>query len=227
MTKAPEADSRVAGAIGVWFVVAISVLTYALLWCGWVLRWPVLIQSDNAVLQPLASYGAIHPGWVSMWDLLCRVFTPGLWRLLLLIPIGWLLWRRRVREAVFLALTVEGSALVLLLAKGLADRPRPSTALVHATGTSFPSGHAFGTAAMGLAILITVWPRLSHRSRVWLTGCCGALILAVGLGRVILNVHHPSDVVAGWALALPYLMLCRWLTDRPWSRSQPWTRIVR
>jgi membrane-associated phospholipid phosphatase len=49
---------------------------------------------------------------------------------------------------------------------------------------------------------------VSPRARRWLLVAGIALIVAIGAGRVVLNVHHPSDVLAGWALGYAYFVLC-------------------
>lgn len=184
------------------------VLIYLLLWLGWAQQWNIVTALDDALLDPAARYGRAHPGWVHGWDALCTIFTPTVWRVVLLVPIGWLLWRRQLRAALFLLVTVEGSALVLSLAKWAAGRSRPESALVHAAGSSFPSGHALGMLVIVTAVLIAAWPRLRPGVVRQLSLAAGVLvILSVGVGRVILNVHHPSDVLAGWALGAALLLL--------------------
>lgn len=66
-----------------------------------------------------------------------------------------------------------------------------------------------------LAILTVLWPRLAGL-RIPLAVIGAVLIVMVGVGRVVLNVHHPSDVVAGWALGYVYYLLCvRLVSPRP------------
>jgi len=59
-----------------------------------------------------------------------------------------------------------------------------------------------------LALLTVAWPYTGRRLRTPLAVLGAALIASVGLLRVVLNVHHPSDVVAGWALGFLYYLLC-------------------
>ena len=116
--------------------------------------------------------------------------------------------RRRVRVAVFLIVAVELSGLVTEIAKALAERPRPDTAFVDAYGLSFPSGHALGVTAAVLALYVVARPVLRPRWRPWTLGAAVLLIVVMGVGRVVLNVHHPSDVLAGWALGYAYFAAC-------------------
>ncbi len=59
-----------------------------------------------------------------------------------------------------------------------------------------------------LALGALLWPRVGPSMRVPLIAGGAALIFVVGLSRVVLNVHHPSDAVAGWAPGLLYYLLC-------------------
>ncbi|WP_308170422.1 phosphatase PAP2 family protein [[Mycobacterium] fortunisiensis] len=185
-----------------------ALAVYAALWIGYGAGWVWLADLDAAGLAGPYRYGAAHPGWVTGWDVFCTVFGSFAFRLLVLVLIVVAAIRRRGsgRIALFLVLTVELSALTTEFAKFLADRPRPATALVHAMGTSFPSGHALGVLVAVLALLAVVAPTLSPRARSWWVAAGVLLVVAIGVGRVVLNVHHPSDVVAGWALGYAWFV---------------------
>lgn len=118
----------------------------------------------------------------------------------------WLVGRRSA--AALLSITLAGAALLNFVLKVFFHRQRPvpyfDTPLPHSY--SFPSGHAlisfclFGT----LAALIT--PHLQHRARrviVWTSSV--TLILLIGLSRIYLGVHYPTDVIAGYAAALVWV----------------------
>lgn len=174
-------------------------------------RWEWMDSADWALLGPLYRYGVAHPGWVAAWDVLCTVFHPAVFRVIALIWIGYLLMGRtpdRYRMALFLALTVEFSALIVTFAKAVVARLRPATALVTEHSSSFPSGHALGTAAAVTAMLIAAAPWLRGRRRTVFIVIGVVIVMAVGLGRVVLNVHHPSDVLAGWALGYLWVLVC-------------------
>ena len=59
-----------------------------------------------------------------------------------------------------------------------------------------------------LALVTLVLPLVRRPLRVWLIVFGAVVVLAIGLGRVVLNVHHPSDVVAGWALGYVWFVVC-------------------
>lgn len=200
---------------------ALAAAVFLLALAGVLARWQWMDSADWAVLDPLYRYGVAHPGWVHGWDVLCTVFHPAVFRLIALIWIVYLLiggaqrrgmdqGRRRdnYRLALFLALTVEFSALIVVFTKAVVSRPRPSTALVAESSLSFPSGHALGTAVAVTAMLFAASPQLRGRWRPWSIGIGVLIVVAVGVGRVVLNVHHPSDVLAGWALGYLWVLVC-------------------
>ena len=203
-----------------WLVLTtlVAVAVYVVAWIGWSSEWAWVVEGDGAALDATHRFGLAHPGWVTFWNLLCSVFSPLAFRVVVLGLIAWAMMRRRWRLAVFLFFSVELAGVVTELAKGVADRPRPATALVYASSTSFPSGHALGTMAAVLALLVVGLPLVRRSRRGWLIGVgiaiASAIVVAVGVGRVMLSVHNPSDVVAGWALGYVWFVLCLPLLPR-------------
>ncbi len=183
-------------------------LIYAAMWIGWVRDWAWLSAFDHWLLDGYQRVAVRHPAWAPSWDLFCTVFGPTAFRIVGLVLIIWLLTRRYLRAALFLVVSVEISGLVTEVAKSIADRPRPDTPMVYPWGTSFPSGHALGVMVAVLALLTVALPLVVSRWRLALAILGAVVVIAVGIGRVALNVHHPSDVVAGWALGYLYYLLC-------------------
>lgn len=119
--------------------------------------------------------------------------------------------------ALFVVVSVELSGLVSEAAKGLAGRPRPATAMVAVSSSSFPSGHALGAMVGVVTLLAVTLPVLSRPVQVAAVVAGALIVIMVGLGRVALNVHHLSDVLAGWALGYLYVGVCARLV-RPLGR---------
>jgi membrane-associated phospholipid phosphatase len=172
------------------------------------LHWNWLTTVDSSALDDLYRYGVAHPGWVTAWNVFCTVLGPTAFRLLALVVIISALVRRNLRVAFFLVISVELSGLVIEIAKQAANRPRPSTALVTAPSSAFPSGHALGVMVGVLALLTVVLPVARRRLHPWLIGLGAVVVVLIGIGRVVLNVHHPSDVLAGWVLGYAYFVAC-------------------
>jgi undecaprenyl-diphosphatase len=108
---------------------------------------------------------------------------------------------------VFLGVTVGGASATSTVIKLLVARPRPTSgALVHALGYAFPSGHSTAGAAtwFSLAVLGSSFTRSTAR-RVLMTGVAVVLVAAIGLSRVYLGVHAPTDVLGGWALGAAWV----------------------
>ena len=185
-----------------------AVGVFAAMLIAYKLHWEPLTRFDDAALKPARRFGHAHHGWVVFWNVYCTVLGPTVFRLAAVVVIVIAFARRNVRTAMFLIVSVELCGLVTEVAKTLVHRPRPSSALVHAASSSFPSGHALGV-MVGVAALLTVGLPLVHPAkRAWLIALGVAVIVSIGAGRVILNVHHPSDVIAGWALGWAYFVVC-------------------
>ena len=187
---------------------ALAVAVFALLWVGYASKWAWLATIDASLLNAGHRYAVDHPGWVTAWDVFCTVLGPTAFRLLTLVLIVFALVRRNVRAAMFLVISVELTGIITEIAKYAASRPRPSTALVTAPSSSFPSGHALGVVAAVLALLTVVLPVVRRPLRGWLIALGAVVVIAVGVGRVVLNVHYPSDVIAGWAFGYAYFVAC-------------------
>jgi membrane-associated phospholipid phosphatase len=187
---------------------ALAVAVYALMWIGYASQWNLLTTIDSSWLDVGHRYGVAHPGWVTAWNVFCTVFGPTAFRLLTLVVIIFSLVRRNLRVAFFLVISVELTGLITEIAKYAANRPRPATALVSAPSTSFPSGHALGVMVGVLALLTVVLPVMRRPLRAWLVAFGSLIVIAIGIGRVVLNVHYPSDVLAGWALGYAYFVVC-------------------
>lgn len=87
-------------------------------------------------------------------------------------------------------------------------RPRPELMLVKEFGYSFPSGHAMVSMAFyGLFIYILNHSKIKRWIRNLLTGFILLLIILIGISRIYLNVHYFSDVIAGFAVSVIYLIV--------------------
>ena len=186
-----------------WPLLAAALIGYGLLWVGWATQWAGLHAVDVSLLSAAHDYGAAHPDWVWGWQLYCTIFGPWTFQLVAVIVAVVAVLHRKRRVAIFLLVCVLLEGLVTEVAKDVAQRPRPLTALVHEPSWSFPSGHALGTMVglLGLTAAVSALVSSDRQRLVWIAAAVGAaVVLVVGIGRVLLNVHNPSDVLAGWLL---------------------------
>jgi membrane-associated phospholipid phosphatase len=133
------------------------------------------------------------------------------------LALAFLLARRQFGNALFVSLAVGGAAVLNFLAKALFQRSRPSLwpAPLPESDYGFPSGHAMGSLAVIVTLAILLWPT-RWRWPAILLGL--PFVLAVGLSRIELGVHYPSDVLAGWCAALAWVAGIHLLRSMPLAR---------
>jgi undecaprenyl-diphosphatase len=118
----------------------------------------------------------------------------------------WLLARRRALDAALVALALVGAEVINALLKNLFERPRPSISepLATAAGFSFPSGHAMASMALVAMLALILTRGRSSQTRLAAFSVAAAVVGAIGLSRVYLGVHYPTDVAAGWSAGLAW-----------------------
>jgi undecaprenyl-diphosphatase len=120
-----------------------------------------------------------------------------------------LIRRRRYLDVVFVVCSAIGTAILVATAKHFIARPRPAVShrLVTASGAAFPSGHAAQSVACYAALAaVTVLASRSTKLRRFACLAAATVALSVGVSRVYLGVHWPSDVLSGWLLAAGWLL---------------------
>ncbi|WP_424950737.1 phosphatase PAP2 family protein [Deinococcus sp.] len=113
------------------------------------------------------------------------------------------LWFRSHSVARYFLVSVGGAVLLNLLLKLFFGRARPQVVpwLWQEGDTSFPSGHSSMAAALAVTVTALLW-RTPYR---WLSGVLGATyVIVMGVSRVYLGVHYPTDVLGGWALGVAW-----------------------
>ena len=125
----------------------------------------------------------------------------GLGRALTLIAIGLILiLTRRWQALLAFAATEALTPLASNLCKHLVGRPRPPNAMLHASGSSFPSGHAAYAGATAVALVLLFTHRGKYRLLWW-----SLAVLTIGgmvWSRTYLQVHWLSDAVSGALLGI-------------------------
>jgi len=140
---------------------------------------------------------------------------------IVLATVGYLLLARKPAAALFMLVAVGGGQFLSTGLKLAFERPRPEIVphAVHVVTASFPSGHAMLSAVTYLT-LATLLTRLlpERRVQIYVMALAVFLTFMVGLSRIYLGVHYPTDVVAGWLVGSGWAVACwivaLWLRQR-------------
>jgi undecaprenyl-diphosphatase len=193
---------------------------------AWAVSRGVTQEFDEALLRlprdPADPAKTIGPAWLEEIgrDLTALGGIAGLC-LLTVIVSGYLLITRKIHAFAFvLAATLGGLTLNGLL-KERFDRPRPQV-VPHKSQvmtSSFPSGHSLNSAVIYLTLGFLLASLVEKRRLKVYFLCVGLLLtLLVGVSRVYMGVHYPTDVLAGWCAGLAWACTCslvaRWLQQR-------------
>ena len=200
--------------IGLWLLIAVAEEGFEGETCA-LDRAILLAMRDPANLQQAAG-----PAWLDQAarDITALGSTSVLSLLVILVVLFlWLLGRRGMALYVLLS-TSLGTGLSFLL-KALFQRPRPDlfphgdTVLT----TSFPSGHAMISTLVYLTLGVLLARLLTERRlEIFVVSSAMLVALLVGLSRVYLGVHWPTDVLAGWAGGASWALLCWTLAMWVW-----------
>ena len=129
---------------------------------------------------------------VSLWVVLGSIF---------------LAYHQQKAASIASLLVFASGGIILSILKHIVARPRPAARLVAESTWSFPSGHSFG--AMLLALMLFYWVRPNFIQYKWLFNVfLIAGVVFIGFSRIYLEVHYPSDVLAGFLLANFWWYLC-------------------
>jgi undecaprenyl-diphosphatase len=169
--------------------------------------WAPLYAADRAVSARALASGRDHPAWVTTMRL---VTDAGATVTFLAAGVALAVVLFLLREYGSAAATALVVALVPVLwgvQHEFLHRPRPVGGFVAVESNGFPSGHTAHATALALLVVFLVWGR-----RGWpITVICAVLFAAlIGVSRVALLAHWPSDVVGGWLLGLAVVPLVMW-----------------
>lgn len=126
--------------------------------------------------------------------------------------------RGHPRFALFLLFSAAGTTIVNIIIKLLFQRSRPSLwqTIVVENGYSFPSGHAMISSALALSIVLLCW----HTRYRLVSIIFGLLyVVLIGLSRLYLGVHYPTDVLAGWCVSVLWVTILYYIFGRFNRRS--------
>lgn len=173
---------------------------------------------DRAILLAFRSPGdhndPIGPRWV---EEMVRDFTAfgsvGVLSFFFLAAVGFLFLQLKYRTILLMAAAVLGGGTLSFFLKHGFDRPRPDLVapMAYTVFSSFPSGHALLAASTYLTLGVLLARVQPNRAlKAYLMFLAILLTLIVGLSRIYLGVHWPTDVLAGWTVGAVWALMC-WL----------------
>ena len=171
---------------------------------------------DRRVILALRS--PINPGepWGPPWLQEAARDVTGLGSIVVLTMmtlaiVGYLLLSQERAQALLMAVAVFGGMALNEALKLVFARPRPELAL-HATRvftTSFPSGHASLSAIAYLTIgALLTRSQPSFKVGLYVMSLAALLTVSIGISRIYLGVHYPTDVLGGWCIGAAWAIAC-------------------
>ncbi len=172
---------------------------------------------DTAIIHAVQAVGSwgYYPAWFLSYVLALPELLP------IMIAVFFLLAGKR-RASIEAFVMFIASGVVVFVLKHLIQAPRPGAVdssiiqYVVETGYGMPSGHALAS------FVVLGWIWLKGRNSWGVRSCCFSVALwsfvfLVGLSRVYLGVHYPSQVLAGWGMGAVMLAILWWIDARFFS----------
>lgn len=170
---------------------------------------------DNYFENELANFDNIIYSWISYFrndvitwimkfiTMFCSIV------IIVIINLTILLFVKKKKYAFYITLNLIVVTILNTIIKAIVARPRPlELSLIEVDGFSFPSGHAMVSVAFyGFITYIIAHLKINKKYKILLCSFLIILTGLIGISRIYLGVHYASDVFAGFALGLGYLMI--------------------
>ncbi|MDB5163013.1 MAG: acid phosphatase [Candidatus Saccharibacteria bacterium] len=123
-----------------------------------------------------------------------------------ILILAYIIYRKQRLNALIVLFGVGGAALANFLLKLIFHRDRPAfwQSAITETGYSFPSGHAMVSCALVLCLIVILW-NTKWRLTAIIAGA--STIILIGLSRLYMGVHYPTDVLAGWSVSIAWVLI--------------------
>jgi membrane-associated phospholipid phosphatase len=187
-------------------LLALLIITVSLF--AWITHQVILKEEDFFDSEVSAYLGDFKtPETKQIMEVFTLVGSTGFLLPAYLIILGILVYKKKTVYAIQAAAIALTSFLLMKLLKGIFRRARPDEAEL--TNFGFPSGHSVSAFVFICILIYIVWKlQLSRGVKLALSILLLLIALLVGISRIMLGVHYPTDVLAGFSLAGAWVILC-------------------
>lgn len=182
----------------------VATLIIASIWSILVIEHTTFVtQFDNFFINLIANH---NQNELTIFRIITKLGNTSIITIFSIIIVIVLLIIKKYYYALYTALTMITASATTDIIKDLVQRPRPSVHhLVYAGGFSYPSGHSSGSMALfGVLIVLTYFLIKNKNLKMILYVILGLLIISIGISRIYLHVHYPSDVLGGYLISAFY-----------------------
>lgn len=171
--------------------------------------WTILVITNNLTLFDDKIYQFIisfqNDTLTNIMKVITSLANPLTIVSLCLISLLSLIWK--YKASIYLIIVTIITTLFNFLTKNIVLRTRPDhLRLIEETGYSFPSGHAMGSIAFyGFIIFLLSKSKINKNLKIFLSVIIGLTIFLIGISRIYVDVHYPSDIIGGFLLG--YIIL--------------------
>lgn len=191
---------------GIWLIVYLLILSIVAWLCTEVWE-KEAFSLDRAFLLWLHQFA--NPQLDRMMLFFTALGDPPAVATIFVITIAWLLMKRHYTDGIRFTIACAGGVVINQGMKLFFAKPRPELwpRLIAETSFSFPSGHAVGAMVVYGFLAYILTKQLSHL-KIYIWTIASVLILAIGLSRLYLGVHYPTDIIAGYGIGILWLTTC-------------------
>ncbi len=204
-------------------LIVIAMFIFSLLLFGFIAEEAVLENENGfdkkvfALLSPLSSLNFIH-----LMQVMTFFGSSNFLVTAYVILVGSLIFRMRLRQAIDVSVVALTSTALTFAMKEFFHRNRPDSPIIKGITTfSFPSGHTISSFIFSCVLIYLI---IEGRMKLWQKWLLSILLLLfsflIGMSRIILHVHYPTDVIAGYCFGFAWIILSFWLLRKisPFNR---------
>ncbi|MEO6052448.1 MAG: phosphatase PAP2 family protein [Chthoniobacterales bacterium] len=160
----------------------------------------------------------IGPRWLKMASLdITALGSVPVLMIVTFLVVGYMLLEQKFATACLILFSTSGGAFLGMFLKYIINRDRPNIVphLAEVSGQSYPSGHSMLSSVVYLTLAVVLAQTVvNRRSKIYIIAAAILITLLVGITRVFIGVHYPTDVLAGWSAGTVWALMVWQLASR-------------